>query len=74
MNDFYFGFGTAKIVWYDCESEFDVYDGYSETENAESECCGYGCEDCDGNCEEEEERQDNNVKGAEQLHDGSLID
>ena len=40
------------------EREFDVDESYAEEEDREGDCGREGCEDGDGDCEDEEEGED----------------
>lgn len=50
------------------EREFDVDESYAEEEDREGDCGREGCEDGDGDCEDEEEGEDYAVEGIEECH------
>lgn len=50
------------------ESKFKVNCDDSEAQNREGRYRGYGCEDGDGNCEDEQEGQDKSVSWVEARH------
>lgn len=60
-------------MWNDGEREFDVDEDHAEEEDGEGEEGGECCEESDGDCEDEEEREDYAVDGVEKCHGFMLL-